>query len=565
MSLYRSFLEPAIPSMVVGRQEYVKRFETILTRFKSGDLQQNLITFSGLVGIGKTSLINLYNEILKREGIVITKPAINIGSLNQNLFREIYQLLSPYLEEEKKGRLQKSKEVQIGSVTTQSVSSRVSNDFIHNLQIRKPKGSIAIVLDPVDRILDSEQKFILNILKDLINTLSGKYPLLFIITVQEHHVQELEKLIQMGEHIVVEQLSFEDSKKLLIGRTNSHIRLSNQLYEDFVKQSELSPFNLVFIAEVIAWANEKIKNDGLLENEITIKELTQPFIRNFSLRAFIQETFDLSEEEDKIIQFILSFQRKTVQKRSFPSDISGQSLKKLEKKGLIVRQGNYFQFASYALHSYLGLGTRVFDRKLEIEILFKVLEKDLIAGVEINPNVLERLEQIVYSSNIGENLPMLSQIKTLYDYIIDQNKYYEGYQFALIAGNLYRVSNALERGGDFFEECAQSFYFRKNINYALKFYRKALEAFQNVNNKKKLKNVAQKAAKIYSEQAEEYLSQDLLEFARMAFYQSIQLFKTAENFSMARKIANKAIQTYEESIQAKFFHNLVSTKEPKVS
>jgi tetratricopeptide (TPR) repeat protein len=559
MRLYRSFLEPAIPPLVVGREKYVKRFETILTRFKAGDLKQNLINISGLVGIGKTSLLNLYSEILKREEIVFTQPAINIGNLNQNLFREIYRVLSPHLKEEKKGRLQKSKEVQIRSVTSKSASSRVSTDFIHNLRIRKPKGPIVIILDSIDRILDSEQKFILNILKDLINTLCGKYSLLFIIIIQEHHALELENLIQMGEHIVVEHLSLEDSKKLLISRNNGHIRLSNQFYEDFVKQSELSPFNLVFISEVIAWANEKIKNDSLLENEITIKELTQPFIRNFSLRAFIQEAFNLSEEEDKAIQFMLSFQRKTIHKESLPPDISGQSLKKLVKKGLIVRQENYFQFSSYALHSYLGLGTRVFDRKLEIEILFKVLEKDVIAGVEINPNVLERLEQIVYSSDIGENLPMLSQIKTLYDHIIDQNRYFEGYQFALIAGILYRVSNALESGGDFFEECAQSFYFRKKITYALKFYRKALEAFQSVNNKKKLKNVAERAAKVYLEQAEEYLSQNLLEFARMAFYHSIQLFKIAENFSMARKIANKAIQTYEESSHAKFFQNLVAT------
>ncbi|MHA1984798.1 MAG: hypothetical protein ACW967_10610, partial [Candidatus Hodarchaeales archaeon] len=383
MNLYSSFLEPAIPSMIVGRKEYEKRFETILTGFKSGDLKQNLITISGLVGIGKTSLINLYGEILKREGIPVVQPAIQLGSLNQNLFRDLYHLLSPYLEPEKKGRLQKSKEVQIGPVTTVANSSRISNDFNHNLQIRIPKGFVTVILDSIDRILDSEQKFILNILTDLINTLCGKFPLLFIVAAQEHHVQELEKLIQRGQHIVVEQLSFEDSKKLLIDRTQSSIRLSNQLYEDFIKQSERSPFNLVFISEVIAWANEKIKTEELLENEITIKELAQPFIKNFSLRAFIQEIFNLSEEEDKLIQFILSFQRKTIHKQALPPDISGQSLKRLEKKGLIVRQGDYFQFSSYALHSYLGLGTRVFDRKLEIEILFKVLEKDLLAGVEI--------------------------------------------------------------------------------------------------------------------------------------------------------------------------------------
>ena len=77
-----------------------------------------------------------------------------MGKMNQLFFRELYHAISPYLEQEKKAFLHRSREMQIKSVTSNLNSSEVINNFINNLNVRPPKEPVVIALDPVDRILD---------------------------------------------------------------------------------------------------------------------------------------------------------------------------------------------------------------------------------------------------------------------------------------------------------------------------------------------------------------------------------------------------------------------------
>ncbi|MHA2244754.1 MAG: hypothetical protein ACXADY_07265 [Candidatus Hodarchaeales archaeon] len=562
MSRYSSFLEPTIPSLIVGRQDYEERFETILSRFKDDNFKRNLVIISGSPGIGKSSILGLYSEIIKREKLSFTQPTVQMGKLNQNLFQEIYRMISPHLEQEKKGFLQKSKEVRIRSVTSDLHSPVITNNFVLNLQARSPKVPIVIALDSIDRILDSGYKYVLDILRDLISTLRGKFPIFFIIIIQEYHTENLKDFIQMGEHIVVDRLNFEDSKLLMSKIAKGQFQTSNRLYETFIKQSDRSPFNLVFISEVIAWAKEKMKNEGFNENESTIKELAQPFIRNFALRAFIQEIFTISEEEDKAIQFMLDYSKNLFHKRSLHSSVSKNGLEKLRKKGLIVKEGDYYQFSSYALFSSLGLGTRVIDRTVEVQLLLTVLEGDVLKKIDISPNVLERLEQIAYSTGSLEDQLILNRTKALYSNVIDQKKYYEAFRLALLTGNLFRIADDANSSGKFFEECAQSFYYRRKVNYATALYRKALEAFHIADNKGKFRDVARRAAQIYLQQAEGYINQNHLEFARTAYYHSIEFYKQSEDFNSASETAKKAIQTYKKSVHAEYFKKLVAAIEP---
>ena len=258
MNPYSSFLIPSELSLIIGRQDYEKRFETILSQFKADILKQNLVIISGSPGIGKSSLLDLYCEIVKREMIAYIQPKIKMGKMNLSFFRELYQAISPYLKQEKKTFLQKSKELQVKSVTSNLNSSEVVNNFINNLNVRPPKIPIVIALDPVDRILDSNI-FILDILRDLISSLHGKFPLFFILTVQNYNTSLMKEIIQLGEHIVVESLSLADSKLLLSKLFQGPFQISEQLIEDFIKQSDRSPFNILFISEVLSWVTEKIK------------------------------------------------------------------------------------------------------------------------------------------------------------------------------------------------------------------------------------------------------------------------------------------------------------------
>ena len=83
MNPYSSFLIPSELSLIIGRQDYEKRFETILSQFKADIFKQNLVIISGSPGIGKSSLLDLYCEIVKREMIVYIQPTIKMGKMNQ--------------------------------------------------------------------------------------------------------------------------------------------------------------------------------------------------------------------------------------------------------------------------------------------------------------------------------------------------------------------------------------------------------------------------------------------------------------------------------------------------
>ncbi len=79
MNPYSTFLNPSELSLILGRQDYEKRFETILSQFKADNFKQNLVIISGSPGIGKSSLLDLYCEIVKREMIAYIQPKIKMG------------------------------------------------------------------------------------------------------------------------------------------------------------------------------------------------------------------------------------------------------------------------------------------------------------------------------------------------------------------------------------------------------------------------------------------------------------------------------------------------------
>ena len=112
MSPYDSFLKPCEPHLVVGRRSHEKRFETILSNYKEGDYKDNFILISGSPGIGKTSLLHVFSEIVKNEMMVFTFVSIGMGGkMNKDVFRDIYRAISPHLTEEKKGFLKRLKDL----------------------------------------------------------------------------------------------------------------------------------------------------------------------------------------------------------------------------------------------------------------------------------------------------------------------------------------------------------------------------------------------------------------------------------------------------------------------
>ncbi len=563
MNPYSSFLKPSELSLIVGRQNYERRFESILSQFQADKFKQNLVIISGPPGIGKSSLLDLYSEIIKREKLTYLQPTVKMGKMNLSFFRELYQVLSPYLEPEKKSFFQKSKELQVKSVTSHLDSSEIVNTFINNLKVRPLKIPVIILLDPIDRIVDTNP-FILDILRDLISSLRGKFPLFFIIVVQNYNTSLMREIIQMGEHIVVEALSLADSKLLLSKLLRDPFKITEQLQEDFIKQSELFPFHILFISEVLAWVTEKIRNEGFSGKESTISELAQPFIKKFALRAFIQEIFSISEEEDDTIQLMLNSPVNAVHKDVFSKEMTRNSLETLQKKGLVIKQGDYYQFSSYSLYYFLGLGTRVVEKSTEIELLLNIIENDIKMTVDINTKVLVRLEQIVLSTVDLGDFSLPNRAKVLFTSVLNQRKYYTAFRLALLTGNLFRIAKDVYRGGQFLEECAQSFYTYNKVNYAKYMYQKALEAYQHADKRKRLRNTAQKAASIYLDEALQYINQNQLELARASFYHSIQLFKQADDFQSASEAVDKAILTYKNPDHKKFFKKLLPSFEPYI-
>ncbi|MFX0125475.1 MAG: ATP-binding protein, partial [Candidatus Hodarchaeota archaeon] len=210
MSSYDNFLKPCEPHLVVGRRSHEKRFESILADFKEEKLKENFILISGSPGIGKTSLLNVFGEIVKNEMMAFVPVSIGMGGkMNRYLFRDIYQAISTHLTEEKKGFLKKAKEEDIKPFTLKSKMSDIISGYSNNLTHRPPKSLIVIALDSIDRILDSGQKYVIDGLCALLKVLQSKFPqLLFVGTCQEYNLDEIKELVQISEHFMLDKLDF---------------------------------------------------------------------------------------------------------------------------------------------------------------------------------------------------------------------------------------------------------------------------------------------------------------------------------------------------------------------
>jgi len=566
MCPYDSFLKPCEPHLVVGRRSHEKRFETILSDFKGEKLKENFILISGSPGIGKTSLLNVFGEIVRNEMMAYGQVTVGMGGkMNRNLFRDIYQAISPYLTEEKKGFFKRSKEEEIKSFPPKSQISEIISSFTNNLTARPPKSPIVIALDPIDRISDSGQNYVISGLADLLKVLQSKFPqLLFIGTIQEYNLDEIKELLQISEHFVLDRLDFSDSKLLLSKIARGKLQTSSQLRDELVKQSDRSPFNLVFVVDVVRWAEDKIEREGLDESERTIQEIAKPFIRTFALRAFLQEIFKIDEEENKLLQLMLGSPRNAVPQETFDSArIPKDLINSLETKGLIQKLGDYYQFPSYAVFSLLGSGLTVVDLKAEASLLLQILEADMMMGFEMNPKVLERLEQASYSTERLEDKSIPNRSKSLYQSAFEAKKFFEAYRLALLTGNFLRMAKDTEGSGVFFEECAQAFYNQEKIPYTVALYRKSIESYRLVKNERKRKDISQRTAMLYLQNAERYDKQKQLELARSSYFHAFKLFEGADDVNSAIDAINKAIRTYTSDIQAQFFKNLLASTTPK--
>jgi len=194
--------------------------------------------------------------------------------------------------------------------------------------------------------------------------------------------------------------------------------------------------------------------------------------------------------------------------------------------------------------------------------MLSVLEEDIRKKIGVNSTVLERLDQICYSTTDLKDPSIPNLAEALYNSVLDQEDYYGAFKLALLTGNLLSIVKNAEDSGKFYEHSAQSFYYRSKFDYSTALYRKAIEAFHIADNKSKLKTVSKKIATLYLQQADGYIKTNNLEFARSAYYNSIQFFKQAEDFTSASETAKKAAKSYEKSIHKKFFKRLVAAVEP---
>ena len=569
MSSYDNFMKPSEPHLVVGRRSHEKRFESILSDFKEKKLKENFILISGSPGIGKTSLLNVFGEIVKNEMMAFVPVQIGMGGkMNRNFFRDIYQAISPHLTEEKKGFLKRVREGDIKRYTPKSKMSEIISGFSNNLTHRPPKTPIVIALDSLDRILDSGQKYVIDGLVDLLKVLQSKFPqILFIGTCQEYNLDEIKELVQISTQFALEKLDFSDSKLLLSKIAQPGIlRSSSQFREELVKQSDRSPFNLVFIVDVVRWVEDKIKQEGLDESERTIKDMTQPFIRTFALRGFLQEVYKIDEEENKALKLMLGSVRNAIPLDKFESaKIPKNVSDSLEAKGLIIKLGDYYQFQSYATFSLLGSGLSVIDLKSEAGLLLQVLESDMMMGFEMNPKVLERLEHVSYSTEQrleAKSIP--NRTKSLYQSAFENRKFFEAYRLAILTGNFLRMAKDVEGSGVFFEESAREFYNQEKLPYTTALYRKSLEAYRLVKNERKRKDISQRAAMIYLQNAEKFHKQQQLELARSSYYHAFKLFEGADDINSATDAVSKAIQTYTSDAEASFFKSLLASTKKSV-
>ncbi|MHA1214066.1 MAG: hypothetical protein ACTSR2_02700 [Candidatus Hodarchaeales archaeon] len=560
MRQFDSFLKPAEPHLVVGRRIYEKRFEEILSDYKNNNYKErkNFILISGPPGIGKSSLLAVIGEITQSEMLKYYPVEVSMGKGSRNLLNDIYMSISPNLTEEKKGFLKKPKEVKVKALSPKSVT-QVVNSFIANLKVRPLKSPVVVGLDCLDRLIESTQNFVIKALVELANGLRGKFPILFVATCQEYNVSELEDVTKIASHLILDRLDFSDAKLLISKIAKGKLKTSSIMREELVKLSDRTPFNVVFIVNVVEWSEEKIKNEGLTESESTIMEIAEPFIKNFAVRAFVKEIFGLTEEEEKALQIFIGSTKNAVMQDSLESArISKTVLEKLEEKDLIIKMSDYYQIKSYALYSALssGLGMGV-DLKAEVGLLLQILEGDSLLGYDLNPKVLERLEQVSYSTESLEDQSISNRSKSLYLSTFEKEKYYDAYRLALLAGNFLRMARDIEGCGLFFEECAQNFYEYDKIPYAISLYKKGLEAFNLAKNERKKKDLSQRAAMIYLQMGERYSKQKYQELARAAYYHAYQLNSKADDLNSASEVLNKAIATYKNKKQAAFFDDLL--------
>ena len=552
MHQFTSFLEPQHPQHLVGYKSFEQKFADILIHYRNNTLSErivNSIVISGPAGIGKSSLLTFLGEFANKTMIKFIPIEVGLGKKSHKLIEDIYSAISPHLSEEKKGVFTRSKIEKIPKLTSDSKIEAI-NTFCENLNIKKVHRAILIGLDNLDRIPDTNQSFVLEALISLIRLLKGKYLILFISTCQDQNLPAMKELLEHSIRFHIEKLDDVDARLLISKVAHGTLQTSKSMQEELVKLSNQSPFNLMFNINVVTWAENKIMTDGLGITENTIMDLAKSYIKNFSLKAFIKEIYKMSEEENRVFHFFLSSPKNAVKKETLnTAGISKEAVNSLIFKKILLKSADYYQIASNALYNNLdiGLGTGV-DLSSELILLLQILEEDSMMEYNLNPRVLERLEQASYSTERLDDRSIPDRGKKLFGVVFNKSKYFEAYRLAILTGNFLRMAQDVEGSGLFFENTAQFFYDVNKIDYSISLYQKSFEIFNSLQNKSKCREVAQKGALMYLEQAGNNQKLKYQELARVSYFHAIQLFIKAEDYNSASDTLKKVIKTYGDPI-----------------
>lgn len=564
MTKYGHFLSPSESHLVVGQRKHEKRFQNILMDFKNKS-DSNLVIITSPPGFGKSSLIGVFEDIAKTEMVPTLNLKIPMGKGNQEIFQNMYKLLLIELKEPKKGLFKRAKEVDVGKFTLKTPINKIANNFMTNFTSRPFKGTTIITLDSFDRAIDSGQVYLLEGMIDLIKAFKKEsIPLLFVLTLQDRNYEQHKALFADSESFVLDRLDFSDAK-LLLSKAGSAIgseilQKEPQLRDDLVKQSDRSPFNLFFMIDTILWAEDKLKRENQAITESSVKDLTALYIRNFALRQFIKEAFDISEKEEELIQLLTSNAKNAVPLETIQSaGITREVINDLAEKNLLVLDHDFVQFTSYAVHEKMG-GIHSTDLKTEAKLLLQIIEADLMSGVSINKKVFERLNLASISDQKLEDQSIPNRVSGLYQTALGKNKYSDAFKLAVLTGNFLMMAQNSEGAGLFFEECATKFRDtgEDKINYSLALYKRAIEAYRVSRSERQIRDIAQRLAISYLQLAEKAEKSKNNGLARSYYYQAVKYNEIADEKTSLLNICQQAIKTYsgEEKNASLFFKRI---------
>jgi hypothetical protein len=533
-----------------------------LISFNSGKLPNNALFVVGATGVGKSSLLRIFEKTAEAEKLLVLH--FDVPDQIETTFRKLNDLILKFRVPEKKGFFSRKKsDEQVPKVTSIADVEVAVNNIISNVEERQLEKALLFTIDDCDIFFELQTPYILHGLIKLAEKVHKiSLPVFIVLNLSNTRWEQIQNQYSHFPNMLIDRMEFSEAE-ILLRKVGNEIFQDADFRSEVVKLGDRSPFNVIFAIDVVEYFTKQIAEDlaSLSSEEIeNIKEKSIPFLRNIDYLGFISTIYELTDTEIRTMERLLEISSPVMDSDKLiqigiPKDLLNPFL----DCNLLRPMGSKrFVFNSFSFFERAG-------RKSEIDVLSQIgLVSDLISmdykeGYKPAQTTITRLLQLsesVKGENNPDMKPLATKMEQLFKLAFNKKQYFAAFSFAQVTEKVFGACGDEEGRGIFLEESARKFVDAGKHHYAKDLFEKSINVFKH--SEWKLKSSAREAANLYTELAKRAEKNDQMGLMRAYLWKAIILFEKAGEKERMKTYIDRAVGSYKtkDELPKKFFLEL---------